>query len=221
MLAEGETGGAHAPPTIGELVAMRRLHTGRAPQWFTVEAYEGRDRDVYGRLAALGYEVWRPVVVVRTMRRWKGKALKDGERVRVFAPVFGRYLFVRVAMSDSVYNAVREQSGVYGWLCFGGTHEPAPVPDEQMRTYFDSDWKAVETPTGLNEGDTVKALVGPFAGFNGVVNRVDSRGTACVEMSIFGRPTPVVFPVGHVELVEHGRRPPIKRDVKKRQRKRA
>jgi hypothetical protein len=43
----------------------------------------------------------------------------------------------------------------------------------------------------------------------------------CVEMSIFGRPTPIIFPVGHVELVEQGRRPPIERDVKQRLQERA
>jgi transcriptional antiterminator RfaH len=206
---------------LAALVAKRRAAMTSAPCWHVVECYDGKDKEVYGRLAALGFEVWRPTVVVRTMRRWRGKPTATGERIKVFAPVFGRYLFIRVAMSDSVRSAVKEQPGVHSWLCFAGSDDPATMPDALIEHYRQLTHKPLEVAIVFAVGDKVRALHGPFAGFEGETIRVDSRGVVCAELTIFGRPTPVIFPVGHVELVEHGRRPPIERDVKQRPRKRA
>jgi transcriptional antiterminator NusG len=192
-----------------------------AERWYVVECFEGKDREVYGRLAALGFEVWRPVLKVRSASRWEGRPLEAKQRRSRYVAIFGRYLFIRVDMSDSVYSAIKEQPGVDAWLCFAGSDEPATVPDALILHYREMKLDRAEVSTVFAKGDVVRALTGPFATFQGVVSRVDSRGVLCVEMNIFGRPTPIIFPVGHVELVEHGLRLPIGRDVKHRLQKRA
>lgn len=189
--------------------------------WYVIECYDGKDKEAYARLAVLGYEVWRPTIVVRSMRRWVGKPALNGARITVSAPIFGRYLFVRVEMSDSVRSSVKEQRGVRSWLCLAGSNDPAIIPDELIEHYRQFPHKRVDMKVGLDVGDTVRVLHGPFTDFVGKIARVDSRGVVCAELSIFGRPTPAIFPVGHVALVEHGRRPPIERHVKQRPRKRA
>ncbi|MGJ0505622.1 MAG: transcription termination/antitermination protein NusG [Methylocystis sp.] len=189
--------------------------------WHVIECFEGKDREVYGRLAALGFEVWRPVLKVRPSTRWSGKPLEAKRQKPRYVAIFGRYLFIHIEMTDSVYGAIKEQPGVEAWLCFAGSNEPATVPDALIEHYRQFKPERVDTATVYKNGDIVRALQGPFATFHGVVDRIDSRGVLCVEMSIFGRPTPIIFPVGHVELVEQSRRLPIERDVKQRPRKRA
>jgi transcription antitermination factor NusG len=189
--------------------------------WHVIECFDGKDREVYGRLAALGFEVWRPVLKVRSTSRWEGKPLGATQRRSRYVAIFGRYLFIRVEMTDSIYSAIKEQPGVDAWLCFAGSDEPATVPDALILHYRQLRLDRADVSIVFTKGDVVRALQGPFATFQGVVSRVDSRGVLCVEMSIFGRPTPIIFPVGHVELVEQGRRPPIERDVKQRLQKRA
>jgi transcription antitermination factor NusG len=189
--------------------------------WHVIECFDGKDKEVYGRLAALGFEVWRPVLKIRSTSRWEGKPLGATQRRPRYVAIFGRYLFIRVEMSDSVYSAIKEQPGVDAWLCFAGSDEPATVPDALISHYRQMKLDRAEASTVFSKGDVVRALTGPFATFQGVVSRLDSRGVLCVEMSIFGRPTPIIFPVGHVELVEQGRRPPIERDVRQRLQKRA
>jgi transcriptional antiterminator NusG len=189
--------------------------------WHVIECFEGKDREVYGRLAALGYEVWRPVLKVRSAARWNGKPLEVNKRKPRYVPIFGRYLFIRIKMTDSVYGAIKEQPGIDAWLCLAGSDEPAIVPDELIAHYRQFKPERVDSTIVYKRGDIVKALQGPFATLQGLVRRVDTKGVVCVEMSIFGRPTPIIFPVGHVELVEHGRRPPIEHDVRQRPRKRA
>jgi transcriptional antiterminator NusG len=189
--------------------------------WHVIECFEGKDREVYGRLAALGFEVWRPVLKVRSAARWDGKPLEANKRKSRYVPIFGRYLFIRIEMTDSVFGAIKEQPGVDAWLCFAGSNEPAIVPDELIAHYRQLKIERVVATTIYKNGDSVRALQGPFTNLQGIVKRVDTKGVVCVEIGIFGRPTPIIFPVGHVELVEHGRRPPIERDVKQRLQKRA
>ena len=193
---------------------------GAAKRWHVIECFNGRDGDVYGRLAAMGFEVWRPVVAVRSSARWKGKALASPTRRTVYAPLFGRYLFLHVAMSDSVFGAVIEQPGVHSWLCWAGSDDPAAVPDELIAHYREIKDHPVSAIV-YSKGDRVRILAGPFVNHQAVVEGVDSRGGLVVLLDIFGRPTPLPTPVGLVELVEQGRRPPIKRDDAQRQRKRA
>jgi|GEM_PF-6431919 len=183
--------------------------------WHVVEADEGKDFDVCLRLAAAGYNVWRPVDQVRIAARWQGKALGKNQKVIRKIPRFGRYMFLDAEMSDAIHSAIKQTPGVRDFLCMAGTAQPAEIPSELIEFYRHNVPERTKRKSGIKPTDTVRILNGPFTGFNAlVVEVVDKRGTLKIEASLFGRPTPLIIEVGHVELVEHGLRPPIKPNVK-------
>ncbi|WP_157096339.1 transcription termination/antitermination protein NusG [Methylosinus sp. R-45379] len=183
-------------------------------RWYVVEAYEGKDEEVALRLCAAGFKMLRPVDVKRSHVR--EKLARSGRHVRRVTkrPRFGRYVFLRAELDGEqgacTIRAVKDMRGVFGFLESG--ERPSPVPDAMIDFYREfNPGAASETEIArYGAGDRVRILVGPFEGLVAVVEGVDKIGLLRVLLDIFGRPTPLPIEVGHVELVEQGRRPPIK-----------
>lgn len=181
------------------------------PSWYVVEAYPGEDEQATLRLAAtvlsLPVTVWRPVDVVRpSTRREKPKpsqrapqaVLKQRRDRRVAR--FGRFLFVRAVMTDSLLAAINHTTHVRRVLTYAGTFDPAPVPDAMIALYREKVPRRSEMPPGLAKGATVKITAGPFAGQSAKVLSVDEGGAVEVAIDLLGRLTPTVFEVGHVSV---------------------
>jgi len=183
--------------------------------WYVVEAFEGKDENAYLRLVSGGFKAWRPVDGTRSTRRFSGKKLVRAERRRDKLPRFGRFIFINEEMNDFIHNAILQTRNVRRFLCMAGGTEPARVPDELIDFYKHNVPVKPKFDHGFKVGETVRVLAAPFVGFHSVVTEVvDNRDLLKIELSIFGRPTPLIIEVGHVERVELGPRPPIKPNVK-------
>jgi transcription antitermination factor NusG len=170
--------------------------------WYVIECREGKDAHVRLKLAAAGFDVWRPVREIAVTRRWKGVRKAKRQMEKRYVSRFGRYLFLRVEMSDSVRAAILEVNGVHQWLCMAGANSPASVPPELIEFYEANVAQPIDCGHAYKNGDRVSILAEPFAGFVGMIVSIDRRGIIAVEISVFGRPTPLILEVGHVEPVE-------------------
>jgi transcription antitermination factor NusG len=186
-------------------------------RWYVVEAYEGHDEDVALRLCAARLQAWRPVHVVRSTTR--DRLSKSGRLARrvIKYPRFGRYVFLRADLDgetgSSLLRTVADMRHVVDFLRPGSQEPPSPVPDDLIAFYRRAKLPrpSAEEVARFAPGDTVRVTEGPFSGFRASVQDIDIKaGSVRILVSIFGGPTPLVIEVGHIELVEQGRRPPIK-----------
>lgn len=175
--------------------------------WYVIECVQGKDKSVRDCLAAAGFSVWRPVREVEVTVRWNGRKLRGKKPSKRYVARFGSYLFIHLAMNDSVRASIRETKGVRGFLCGAGTGEPARVPDELIAYYRNT--PAERVVVALHKGETGCINDGPFEGHCGVVTALDKHGGGVMEINIFGRPTPYIFEAGHVDPVEQRFQRPI------------
>jgi transcription antitermination factor NusG len=168
-----------------------------AAAWFVIEASENGGDKAQLALAVAGLTIWRPFDVQRDPTRGRhGKPRRD-----IRTPRFGRYFFIRCAMTDDLAAAVRTTTGVADILGAKDSGKPLPVSDDQiewLKTHRPEDRGADHLP---RLKDRIRIKEGPFAGFKGLVTAVDRKGVLKVEVEIFGRPSPMIVESGHVEIV--------------------
>ena len=167
-----------------------------AAAWYVIEAQEAGGDKAQLSLAVAGLNIWRPFDVKRDPMRGKdGRPRRD-----IRTPRFGRYFFVRCAMTDALQDAIRHTTGVAEILCSCGTDDPYPIPEGQIEWLKANPVHDAPANPLPAVKDRVRVKEGPFASHEGFVRAVDKRGVIRVELELFGRLVPIVIEAGHVEI---------------------
>ncbi len=80
--------------------------------------------------------------------------------------------------------------------------KPQPISDEEaayMTGKSEDGFKKTRSTVDFSEGEEVKVIEGPFASFVGTIESVNENGKLKVNVSIFGRPTPVELDASQVQ----------------------
>lgn len=121
---------------------------------------------------------------------------KNGKRKTVLRKKFPSYCFIKMIYSDHVYFMVTHIHGVTGFVGAGGKPEPL-TPDEVRKMGLE---KITAEDLGIQVGDQVKIIAGAFESYYGDVKKIDvENGIVEVELSMFGKPTPIKLPFNQVE----------------------
>ena len=170
--------------------------------WYIVHTYSGFEKKVaeslqqrvqaYGLQAEIG-EVLIPTEDVVEMRA--GKKVVSSKRF------FPGYILVEMNMTDNAWHVVKNTPKVTGFV--GAGAKPTPLTKDEVEQILTQVRTAAEKPKPkytFDKGDQVRINEGPFAGFNGVVDEVNTdKNTLKVRVTIFGRSTPVELEVLQVE----------------------
>ncbi len=175
-----------------------------AKRWYIVQAYSNFERKVAdailekiakSKLEHMFDEVLVPTEKVVEVRR--------GKKVDAERKFFPGYILVKMEMNDETFHLVKNIPKVTGFL--GSDNKPSPISEAEAQNILQQVQEGVDRPKpsiSFEVGEQVRVSDGPFASFNGVVEDVDEeRSRLKVEVSIFGRPTPVELEYGQVEKI--------------------
>ena len=127
-----------------------------------------------------------------------------GKKRTIKKKFFPGYVLIKMIMNDRTWHLVKNTDKVSGFVG-GTTNNPSPISDseaEYMLGQVEGGVKKPRASFSFVEGDSVKVTEGPFATFVGTVEAVSEKGKLKVNVSIFGRPTPVELDFSQVEKID-------------------
>ena len=131
-----------------------------AQEWYTLWVKPHKERAVAGLLASQEVEAFAPMVKVNPVNPRAAKA----------RPYFPGYIFVHTDLTHVGANHFNWMMGVHGLVSFDG--EPAVVPNAMIRKIEDQlaeiDRAGGISLEGLEHGDKVRIVSGPFAGYEAI-----------------------------------------------------
>jgi transcriptional antiterminator NusG len=174
-----------------------------AMRWYVVHAYSGFEnqvkRSLEERVKRFGMEDKFGEILVPTEEVVE---MKEGQKRKSERKFFPGYVLVQMDMTDETWHLVKDAPKVMGFI--GGTSDrPAPITDREAEAILNRMQEGAEKPrpkTLFEAGEMVRIIDGPFTDFNGTVEEVDyEKSRLRVEVSIFGRSTPVELEFHQVE----------------------
>lgn len=126
-----------------------------------------------------------------------------GKKRTIKKRFFPGYVLIRMIMNNDTWHLVKDTDKVTGFV--GGTPDkPQSISDSEaayMLGQAEDGAKKTRTSINFQEGEQVKVVEGPFASFVGTIEAVNEKGKIKVNVSIFGRPTPVELDYSQVEKI--------------------
>lgn len=137
-------------------------------RWYVAHTYSGYENKVKTSLEkiienrGLGHLIYDIKVPVETIIE------KDGEKEKVEeVKIFPSYVFIKMIMTDESWHAVRNITGVTGFV--GPGSRPTPLTEQEVQ---DMNIEEVKVQLSFNVGDEVDVISGLFEGYSGVVTSI-------------------------------------------------
>ncbi len=170
--------------------------------WYIVHTYSGFENKVKEaleqRIQAYGLQDDVGEILIPTEDIVEKRAGREVKSARKFFP---GYILVEMNMTDNAWHVVKNTPKVTGFV--GAGSKPTPLSREEVEQILLQVRTAAEKPKPkytFDRGDQVRINEGPFSGFNGMVDEVNTdKNTLKVMVTIFGRATPVELDYLQVE----------------------
>ena len=137
-------------------------------RWYVAHTYSGYENKVKASLEkivenrGLGHLIFDVKIPIETVVEQNGDETKEKE-----SKLFPCYVLVKMIMTEESWHAVRNITGVTGFV--GPGSRPTPLTEEEVDS-LNIETKRVELK--FKEGDNVMITSGLFEGYNGTVQAV-------------------------------------------------
>ena len=138
------------------------------PRWYVAHTYSGYESKVKANLEkivenrGLGNLIFDIRIPVETIVEKNG----DTEKV-IEVKIFPSYVYIKMVMTDESWHAVRNITGVTGFV--GPGSRPTPLSEQEVEAL---NIEEVKVRLSFNVGDNVQIVGGLFEGYMGVVQSI-------------------------------------------------
>ena len=173
-------------------------------RWYVLHAYSGYEKKVADSIVEqakkLGISEYIEEVSVPIQNIVE---VKRGVRVNSERKIFPGYILIKMNLNEDTWHIIKNTPKLSGFL--GTKGKPIPISNDEAKRISQQVVDGVEKamPAVMYDvGELVKVIDGPFASFNGEIERIDEeKARLRVAVSIFGRSTPVDLEYSQVEKV--------------------
>ena len=137
-------------------------------RWYVAHTYSGYENKVKTSLEkivenrGLGNLIYDIKVPVETIVE------KDGDKEKVIEnKIYPSYVFIKMIMTDESWHAVRNITGVTGFV--GPGSRPTPLSEQEV---LDMNIEDVKVQLAFKVGDDVNVISGLFEGYDGTVQAI-------------------------------------------------
>ena len=167
--------------------------------WYVVHTYSGYENKVKANIEKTieNRGLHEEILEVRVPME-EVVEVKNGVKKTSLKKMFPGYVMINMVMNDDTWYVVRNTRGVTGFV--GPGSKPVPLTEAEMK------------PLGINknqvsvdfaEGDMIVVLAGAWKDTVGAVQKMDhQKGTATINVELFGRETPVEISFEEVRRVD-------------------
>ena len=171
--------------------------------WYVLKAVSGKEVKVKEYLEAeqkhndlLARNVSQVLIPLE-----KHVSVRNGKRVVKEKVSWPGYVFLEANLAGDMASLIRFMPNVLGFL--GGTDTPTPIRQAEINRMLGTAEETTiveETDVPYEVNETVKVIDGPFSGFNGIIEEVNTeKHKLKVMVKIFGRKTPLELGFMQVE----------------------
>ena len=169
------------------------------PRWYVAHTYSGYESKVKANLEkivenrGLGDKIFDIRIPVETIVEKNG----DVEKV-VEVKIFPSYVYIKMIMTDESWHAVRNITGVTGFV--GPGSRPTPLSDAEVEAL---NIEEVKVRAAVNVGDNVQIIAGLFEGYSGVIQAIsDDLRNVTVLVKRGRRDMPVELEITMIKAID-------------------
>lgn len=165
-------------------------------KWFVITSKPRSEQRAVDNLTSQHIEVYLPKI--------KRLKKRQGKKVIIEEVLFPNYLFIKLTIEKSNFNAIRSTRGVGSFVRFGLNY--ATINNEliaQLKTDLaeSTEQNTVEILTNIDKGEQLIITEGPLQGLTGIYQCKDGLERSVLLLNILGKENKVVIENNHFDVI--------------------
>ena len=165
-------------------------------KWFVITSKPRSEQRAVDNLTSQHIEVYLPKI--------KRLKKRQGKKVIIEEVLFPNYLFIKLTIEKSNFNAIRSTRGVGSFVRFGLNY--ATINNEliaQLKTDLaeSTEQNTIEILTNIDKGEQLIITEGPLQGLTGIYQCKDSLERSVLLLNILGKENKVVIENNHFDVI--------------------